>query len=111
MPSAGHTAVLGPPPSGNALARPAASIETARHRPVTAAADVAPMRVLYCSDTYPPQINGVSVVTALSAAGLARRGWDCGVIAPSYPASIENDWRPGAGDIPPTASLPRRELP
>jgi glycosyltransferase involved in cell wall biosynthesis len=24
------------------------------------------MRVLYCSDTYPPQINGVSIVTALS---------------------------------------------
>jgi len=44
------------------------------------------MRVLYCSDTYPPQVNGVSVVTALSVAGLAARGWDCGVVAPRYPA-------------------------
>jgi hypothetical protein len=26
------------------------------------------MRVLYCTDTYPPQVNGVSVVTALSVA-------------------------------------------
>ena len=53
-----------------------------RHRPVTAptAACVGPhrrrasMRVLYCTDTYPPQINGVSIVTALSVAGLRRRG-------------------------------------
>jgi phosphatidylinositol alpha 1,6-mannosyltransferase len=44
------------------------------------------MRVLYCSDTYPPQVNGVSVVTALSVAGLRARGWDCGVVAPRYPA-------------------------
>ena len=32
------------------------------------------MRVLYCTDTYPPQINGVSIVTELSVAGLTRRG-------------------------------------
>ncbi len=43
------------------------------------------MRVLYCTDTYPPQVNGVSVVTALSVAGLARRGWDCALAVPSYP--------------------------
>jgi hypothetical protein len=30
-------------------------------------------RVLYCTDTYPPQVNGVSVVTALSVAGLRAR--------------------------------------
>jgi len=42
------------------------------------------MRVLYCTDTYPPQVNGVSVVTALSVAGLRDRGWDCHVIAPAY---------------------------
>ena len=29
-------------------------------------------RVLYCTDTYPPQVNGVSVVTALSVDGCAR---------------------------------------
>ena len=43
------------------------------------------MRVLYCTDTYPPQINGVSIVTALSVAGLSRRGWSCAVVAPRYP--------------------------
>lgn len=44
------------------------------------------MRVLYCTDTYPPQVNGVSIVTALSADGLAQRGWQCAVIGPRYPA-------------------------
>lgn len=43
-------------------------------------------RVLYCTDTYPPQVNGVSVVTALSVAGLVARGWEVAVIAPRYPA-------------------------
>lgn len=43
------------------------------------------MRVLYCTDTYPPQVNGVSVVTAISVAGLRERGWDVHVIAPRYP--------------------------
>lgn len=42
-------------------------------------------RVLYCTDTYPPQVNGVSVVTELSVAGLRDRGWNCMVIAPKYP--------------------------
>ncbi|HEX5004046.1 MAG TPA: glycosyltransferase family 1 protein [Gemmatimonadales bacterium] len=42
-------------------------------------------RALICTDTYPPQVNGVSVVTALSAAGLEARGWEVAVIRPSYP--------------------------
>lgn len=42
------------------------------------------MRVLYCSDTYPPQVNGVSVVTELSVNGMLRRGWECAVVAPRY---------------------------
>src|ERR1700674_5141653 len=42
-------------------------------------------RVLYCTDTYPPQVNGVSIVTARTAAGLRARGWKVGVIAPRYP--------------------------
>lgn len=42
-------------------------------------------RVLYCTDTYPPQVNGVSVVTALSVAGLRARGWEVGVVSPRYP--------------------------
>lgn len=43
------------------------------------------MRILFCTDTYPPQVNGVSVVTALSVQGLRARGWDVEVIAPRYP--------------------------
>jgi len=43
-------------------------------------------RVVYCTDTYPPQVNGVSVVTALAVAGLRARGWKVAVIAPRYPA-------------------------
>jgi phosphatidylinositol alpha 1,6-mannosyltransferase len=43
------------------------------------------VRVLYCTDTYPPQVNGVSVVTALSVDGLQRRQWECAVVAPRYP--------------------------
>src|SRR5579864_462161 len=48
-------------------------------------------RVLYCTDTYPPQVNGVSVVTALSVAGLMRRGWDVAVVAPRYPVHQRTD--------------------
>ncbi len=43
------------------------------------------MRALYCTDTYPPQVNGVSVVTALSVEGLRARGWEVHVVAPRYP--------------------------
>jgi glycosyltransferase involved in cell wall biosynthesis len=42
------------------------------------------MRLLVCTDTYPPQINGVSVITSLTVEGLAPRGWECVVVAPSY---------------------------
>ena len=45
-----------------------------------------PLRVLYCTDTYPPQVNGVSVVTAISVDGLLERGWQVGVVCPAYPA-------------------------
>ena len=41
--------------------------------------------VVYCTDTYPPQVNGVSVVTGLAVAGLRKRGWRVAVIAPRYP--------------------------
>lgn len=57
-------------------------------------------RILFCTDTYPPQVNGVSVVTALSVAGLRARGWQVGVVAPRYPASAPNPFtgpQPGAG--------------
>ena len=59
------------------------------------------MRVLYCTDTYPPQMNGVSIVTALSVSGLARSGWECAVAAPRYPAAAHAAWnREGdAGEV------------
>lgn len=66
------------------------------------------MRILFCSDTYPPQVNGVSVVTALSVAGLRERGWEVEVIAPRYPRTMRSIFEPSADrervtDIP---SLP-----
>jgi glycosyltransferase involved in cell wall biosynthesis len=48
--------------------------------------DAAAPRVLYCTDTYPPQVNGVSIVTSLSVRGLRSRGWQCAVVAPRYPS-------------------------
>lgn len=44
-----------------------------------------PPRCLVCTDTFPPQVNGVSVVTALSVAGLRARGWEVVTVAPRYP--------------------------
>jgi phosphatidylinositol alpha 1,6-mannosyltransferase len=62
---------------------PAVSLVEADHaEPIR---DQLPMRVLYCTDTYPPQVNGVSVVTALSVDGLHQRGWNCAVVGPRYP--------------------------
>lgn len=40
------------------------------------------MRILHCTDTWPPQLNGASVVTATTVAGLQTRGWHAAVIAP-----------------------------
>ena len=69
------------------------------------------MRVLYCTDTYPPQVNGVSVVTALSVAGLSPLGWECAVVAPRYPDSSRVIWQDS--DSPPSArlDLPSMALP
>ncbi len=47
------------------------------------------MRLLLCSDTYPPQVNGVSVVTALMAEGLRDRGWHCATVVPVYPSTLQ----------------------
>ncbi len=63
------------------------------------------MRVLYCTDTYPPQVNGVSVVTAISVTGLRERGWDVHVIAPRYPDTNGHDPDPNVTGLP-SASLP-----
>lgn len=66
------------------------------------------MRVLYCTDTYPPQINGVSVVTELSVARLTERGWECAVIAPRYPPKTHAIWR---GDVEAASAAPITSLP
>jgi phosphatidylinositol alpha 1,6-mannosyltransferase len=70
------------------------------------------MRVLFCTDTYLPQVNGVSIVTALSVAGLTRLGWECAVVAPEYPEAIRRQWK---GDTDPPGlqvlSLPSIALP
>jgi glycosyltransferase involved in cell wall biosynthesis len=63
------------------------------------------MRVLYCTDTYPPQVNGVSVVTAISVAGLRERGWDVHVIAPKYPSDSATAADPNVLSLP-SAPLP-----
>ncbi len=44
------------------------------------------MRVLHCTDTYPPQVNGVSVVTRLAVEGLLVRGVAVGLVTPRYDA-------------------------
>jgi phosphatidylinositol alpha 1,6-mannosyltransferase len=67
------------------------------------------MRILYCTDTYPPQMNGVSIVTAASVEGLSRAGWDCAVAAPEYPAADHAVWnREHPGEVAPAqvASFP-----
>lgn len=73
----------------------------------------ATVRVLYCTDTYPPQMNGVSVVTALSVGGLQRRGWECAVVAPRYPDDVsertDSVWRPK--DLPDPTTIPSVSLP
>ncbi|WP_246106617.1 glycosyltransferase [Pseudonocardia kunmingensis] len=42
-----------------------------------------PLRVLIGADTYPPDVNGAARFTARLAAGLARRGHEVHVVAPS----------------------------
>lgn len=60
------------------------------------------LRILYCTDTYPPQVNGVSVVTAVSVAGMQQRGWTCGVLSPRYPKPYGQAF---ASDAPELAAI------
>lgn len=66
------------------------------------------MRILFCTDTYPPQVNGVSVVTALSVTGLRARGWEVEVVAPRYPSDIPRIFERSMSDdgVTPIASVP-----
>jgi len=72
-------------------------------------------RVLYFTDTYPPQVNGVSVVTELSVRGLRERGWECMVVAPQYPAilphgPLERDRDPAVHSLPSVAFPPYPDI-
>jgi len=68
-------------------------------------------RVLYCTDTYPPQVNGVSIVTALSIAGLRARGWECAVIAPRYPSVLPRGPRHRAPEAATLVEIPSAAFP
>ncbi len=48
------------------------------------------MRVLHCCDTWPPQVNGVSVVTTLTVDGLLERNVDVALVTPRYPAKLRD---------------------
>ena len=64
-------------------------------------------RILFCTDTWPPQVNGVSVVTALSVAGLRARGWRCAVVAPRYPLGpLAGAGLPAATLVPEVTTVP-----
>jgi phosphatidylinositol alpha 1,6-mannosyltransferase len=72
------------------------------------------VRVLYCTDTYPPQVNGVSVVTALSVDGLQRRQWECAVVAPRYPDDtpvLSDPASPPPGQATDRTTIPSLPLP
>jgi phosphatidylinositol alpha 1,6-mannosyltransferase len=63
-------------------------------------------RLLVCTDTWPPQVNGVSVVTALTVEGLAARGWACAVVAPRYPAHLPPVFGTALGEVAPVTAIP-----
>jgi glycosyltransferase involved in cell wall biosynthesis len=53
------------------------------------------MRILYCTDTFLPEVNGVTTVLATMRDGLRRRGHEVFVTAPAYgqPTSDESQVR------------------
>ncbi len=49
------------------------------------------MRILYCTDTFLPEVNGVTTVLATMRDGLQRRGHDVMVVAPRYLTSTADE--------------------
>ena len=45
------------------------------------------MRILFCTDTFLPEVNGVTTVLATMRAGLRDRGHEVFVAAPAYSGS------------------------
>lgn len=68
-------------------------------------------RLLLCTDTWPPQVNGVSVVSALTVEGLTARGWDCAVVAPRYPQHLPPVFGEGPAAAAPVTSIPSLPMP
>ena len=64
------------------------------------------MRILYCTDTFLPEVNGVTTVLATMRDGLRRRGHEVFVAAPAYERS---DW--GREPGPPTSCHPLSRVP
>jgi glycosyltransferase involved in cell wall biosynthesis len=61
------------------------------------------MRILFCTDTFLPEVNGVTTVLAHMREGLARRGHEVRLAAPRYPTAALDDsgvWRLGAVPCP-----------
>ena len=49
------------------------------------------MRILYCTDTFLPEVNGVTTVLATMRDGLRRRGHDVFVAAPAYDGGADDE--------------------
>lgn len=61
------------------------------------------MRILFCTDTFLPEVNGVTTVLAQMREGLARRGHQVRIAAPRYPTPATDEsgvWRLGAVACP-----------
>lgn len=49
------------------------------------------MRILYCTDTFRPEVNGVTTVLATMRDGLRRRGHDVMVLCPRYDRPTDDE--------------------
>lgn len=49
------------------------------------------MRIAFCTDTFLPEINGVTTVLAMMQRGLVERGHEVLVVAPDYPGASPAD--------------------
>jgi glycosyltransferase involved in cell wall biosynthesis len=55
---------------------------------LTYAGQLGCVRIALVSDTYTPQVNGVTTVLERMAKTLQREGHDCAVVAPAYPGGV-----------------------
>ena len=57
--------------------------------------DERPLRIVLAAETYPPEINGAGAFANRLATGLASRGHEVHVIAPSASGIASHDWEDG----------------